>query len=289
MTAAIPWTDRSGRFSALRALVFAAAVLPGAMLAVALATGHAGPNPYDYAIRDTGEWTVRFLLATLAVTPLRRIFAWNRLIAVRRMLGLTALAYALIHLGLYVLQQNADLAKVVTEIALRTYLTIGFVALAILVLLGATSTDAAIRRLGRRWTRLHQLVYPAAALGLLHEFLQTKADVFVPTVYAGLFLLLMAVRIAHAAGARLSAPVVAGLALASGAATMGLEWLWYATATGIPAERVFYANASLAAGLRPGWWIAIAGLGVAAAALVRTATGGPGAVTPRRGSSGSRG
>jgi len=269
-----PWTDRGGRLSPLKAFTFAAAFVPAAMIAVALATGGAGPRPYDFVVHETGEWAVRFLLASLAVTPFRRIFSWPRLILVRRMLGLTALAYATCHFGMFVIDQNFNLVKVATEIALRIYLLIGFTALLGLVVLGSTSTDAAIRRLGSNWSRLHRIVYGIAALALLHYFMQSKVDVSLPTIYAGVFILLMVYRRAHASGLPLSPLVLAGAAVIATAATMGLEAAWFGLATGIPVDRIFLANFNFGFMIRPSWWVGGIGLAVAALALVRRSFGG---------------
>ncbi len=192
----LPWNDRAGRLSALKLGVFAACLAPGLLLAAQWLTVGLGSKPLTYAIHDTGDWAVRFLLLSLLVTPLRSIADWPKLILVRRMLGLTALAYVAVHLSLYVAERNGDLIKVASEIALRFYLTIGFVALAGLVALGVTSNDAMIRRLGaERWNRLHALVYWITALALLHFFLQSRLDVSQPVLMTGFFLWLMGYRL----------------------------------------------------------------------------------------------
>ncbi|HRQ83130.1 MAG TPA: ferric reductase-like transmembrane domain-containing protein, partial [Azospirillaceae bacterium] len=150
-----PWRDRNGEFSWFKALVFAAALAPAVWLAWRAGWGDLGPRPWTEAIHRSGDWALRFLLLSLAVTPLRLVFRWGRVMTVRRLLGLTALGYALLHLALYVGDMGADLPKVATEIALRVYLTIGFVVVVGLTVLGATSPDAAVRRLGgRRWRAL---------------------------------------------------------------------------------------------------------------------------------------
>jgi sulfoxide reductase heme-binding subunit YedZ len=267
--AVFPWTDRAGRFSLLKAAVFTATLLPAGLVLWGLWSGGAGPRPFDWTIRETGEWTVILIIAGLTVTPLRRIANWPRLILVRRMLGLAALAYALAHLATYVADQRFDLVHVGWEIVLRTYLTIGFLAIVGLIALGATSTDAAIRRMGRSWTRLHRLVYPIAGLAILHFFMQSKIDVSSPTMYAGLFVLLMSYRLAHARGWPLSAPVLAVLAVVATAATMALEAGWFAVATGVPADRVFLANFQWVTQPRPAWLVGAAGLAIALLGLVR--------------------
>ncbi|WP_428672526.1 sulfite oxidase heme-binding subunit YedZ [Roseibium sp.] len=269
-----PWTDRRGNVSGLRLGVFLLLLLPAARIFYDLLFGPVFPEPYEQALHQSGDWAVRFLLLTLAVTPLRRIFCWNRIAGVRRMIGVSVLFYALLHLSLYAASEHWNLVKVASEIVLRFYLTIGFVALAGLAVLGSTSFDSMIRRLGRNWQKLHSLVYPITALGLFHFFLQSKSDVTQATLMAGLFVLLMIYRLAVKAGFNLANPLVlaacAGLGVAGAA---GIEYAWYALATGIPADRVFQANFDIATVIRPAVWVGITGLGVSAAALLQSLTG----------------
>ena len=138
-----------------------------------------------------GGWTVRWLMLALAITPFARIVDWPRLLTVRRMVGVTATAYALAHFSLYVVDQKFHLLTVASEIALRFYLAIGFVALCGLIALGVTSTVAMMKRMGKRWKQLHRLVYPIGVLALLHFFIQTKANVGEPVFVSGLFVWLM--------------------------------------------------------------------------------------------------
>lgn len=238
----LPWTDRKGQFSALKTLTLLGAFLPAIWIAWKFAEGQLGPKPIDQALHETGTWAVRFLLLTLAITPFRLLTSQTRLILIRRMLGLTALAYTLIHLLLYVLQQKGDLWVIVSEIVLRFYLTIGFVSVAAMVALGLTSTDGAIRRLGaEKWNRLHRLIYPLTVLALFHAYLQAKIDVSEEVLLTGIFFALMGVRALRKRG-----PVTVWrlIVLAFGVAllAMGLEVLWYAAATGIPWRRIFEAN-----------------------------------------------
>jgi sulfoxide reductase heme-binding subunit YedZ len=266
----LPWNDRTGRFSPLKAIVLACLILPALSIVWGLATGALGPRPITEAIHQTGNWAIRFLVLSLAVTPLRRIADWPKLILVRRMIGLSALFYALAHFGLYVADQNLDLAKVASEIALRIYLTIGFVALLGLVILGATSTDAAIRRLGANWNRLHRIVYGIGILATLHFFMQTKADVYQATLISGLFALLMIYRLLHRRGFSLKSPIViASAAIGAALTTVALEYAWYALATGIPPSRVLAANLQFAFSIRPAWWVLVVGMAVAAVPLLR--------------------
>ena len=270
-----PWTDRAGRFSLLKAAVLAGLCLPALLLALSAAQGTLvpagspgllGARPITAAIHETGDWAIRFLLMSLAVTPLRRIANWPKLIMVRRMIGLAALFYALGHLFLYTWDLKFDVLKAALEIVQRFYLTVGFVALLGLAALGSTSTDAAIRRLGGNWGRLHRIVYPIGLLAAFHFFMQSKADVYEPTLMAGLFILLMLYRIAHWRGFDLSSPLVlAGAAMLAALATAGVEYAWYGLATGIPPGRVLAANLQFAFSIRPAWWVLAVGL---AAALV---------------------
>ncbi len=278
MTLSLPWNDRAGRFSPLKAIVLAGACLPALWLgwqaiqgaAASSGVGPLGPRPITQAIHEMGDWSIRFLMLSLAVTPLRRIANWPKLILVRRMLGLTALFYALAHFALYIADQKFDLFRVASEIALRFYLTIGFVALLGLVALGATSTDAAIRRLGRNWGRLHKAVYAIGLLAGLHYFIQSKADVYQPTLIAGLFLLMMLCRLAQWRGFSLQSPLVlVGIAVLAGLGTAAIEYAWYGLATGVPPGRVLSANWQWAYAVRPAWWVLLTGVAVAAVALVR--------------------
>lgn len=265
-----PWLDRAGRLSWLKLVLFLACLAPACELALAYRLDALGAKPITALIHGTGEWAIRFLLASLAITPLRRIADWPKLILVRRMLGVTAMAYALAHLALYVVDQNFDLAKVVSEIALRIYLTIGFVALAGLIALGATSTDAAIRNLGPNWHRLHRLVYTITVLGLVHYFLQAKIDVSAPVFWTGVFLLLMGWRIMRKFRVPERPWALLLLAAAAALLTAGLEAAWYGLASGVPASLVLAANLDFSGPIRPAWWVLAVGLALPVMALVRS-------------------
>ena len=270
----LPWNDRAGRFSPLKAIVLACLILPGILIAWNFAAGALGPRPITEAIHQTGNWAIRFLVLSLAITPLRRIADWPKLIIVRRMIGVSSLFYALAHFTLYVADQNFDLVKVASEIALRIYLTIGFATLLGLSVLGATSTDAAIRRLGGNWNRLHKIVYGIGILAMLHFFMQTKADVYQATLISGLFVLLMIYRLAHWRGFSLKSPLVLVFAAIGAAlATVALEYAWYALATGIPPLRVLAANLQFSFSIRPAWWVLAVGIAVAMTPLLQSLVG----------------
>ena len=186
------------------------------------------------------------------------------------MLGLAALAYVLIHFTLYIVSQHFDLLHVASEIVLRVYLTIGFVALVGLCVLGATSTDGMIQRLGgQRWNGLHQAVYVIAILGLLHYFMQAKIDVTEPTLMAGLFVLLMGHRLLsrHKLGEQGFA--LTALAIGATALTALMEAGWYAVASGVPAARVLEADLDFSVSIRPAWLVLAVGAGLIVLRLVR--------------------
>jgi sulfoxide reductase heme-binding subunit YedZ len=150
---------------------------------------------------------------------------------------------------------------VVSEIVHRFYLTIGFIALTGLSVLGATSTDAAVRRMGRRWKQLHRVLYLIAALALLHYFIQSKANVSEAVMFAGFYVWLMAWRAVPAAWQR-KLVTLAALSVVAAIATAWIEFAWYALATGINPWRILAANEGIRFGLRPAHWVAVVGAGV---------------------------
>jgi methionine sulfoxide reductase heme-binding subunit len=266
------WQDRRGRVSALRIAVLVFLAVPVALAAHAFLTAGLGARPINDLIHRTGYWALIFLLVTLAVTPLARIGRLNGLIDVRRMLGVGAFAYAATHILLFIADQMFDLLKVATEIALRLYLTIGFIALLGLGALAATSTDAMVRRLGRRWQRLHQLVYGIALLALIHFFQQTKADIWVPTFAAGLFVWLMGYRLlmrwrkgAPSALSLLLLAVIASALVFAGEAT-GIG-LYYNVSPLLVLQSTFEFDLDM---IRPGWLVLGAGLCVVILQIVQS-------------------
>ncbi len=172
----------------LKPLVFVVCLLPLAWLAGKALTIGLGANPIEAVIRFLGDWALRFLLIGLAVTPLRQWTGWNRLGGLRRMLGLFAAFYVILHLLSYVgLDQFFDWSAIGREIVKRRYITIGMVAALLLVPLAVTSTDAMLRRLGgRRWRRLHRLVYVIGPLGVAHHWMMVKKDLTEPMIHAAI-------------------------------------------------------------------------------------------------------
>jgi sulfoxide reductase heme-binding subunit YedZ len=244
------------------------------------APGGAGADsarPIYAAIHFSGDWAIRFLLLSLMITPFRRLWHWPRLVLTRRRIGLAALAYAAGHFLLYALDQEFLVPKIASEIVLRVYLLIGFVGLVGLIALGATSFDAAVKRMGaENWSRLHKLAYPIAGLATLHFFMQSKLDVTEPTLMWGLFLWAMGWRLLQRSGDRaVTLGWLVGLAVAAGALTALSEALWYGVATGVDPLRVLKANLTTVLGLRPCWWVAIFGLAAAATSRIGARRRGP--------------
>jgi len=217
-------SDRSLRF-VLKPLVFLASFGPLAWLVWAALTGHLSPDPLADLTNETGIWTLRFLCTTLALTPLRRVTGWNRLIRFRRMTGLFAFFYGTLHFLTYVIADRfagldfpdgilalstlRNLGKSVgQDIYKRPFITVGFTAWTSMVPLAVTSTAGSIRRLGgRRWNRLHRLVYFTAAAGVVHYWWLVKADVRRPISYGVVVAILLLFRLYWA---RMRAPRAAG-------------------------------------------------------------------------------
>jgi methionine sulfoxide reductase heme-binding subunit len=178
-------------------LVWALCLAPLAWLVYRLVAGRLSPNPIDDITDETGQWALRLLLVSLAVTPVRRLTGWNTVIQWRRLLGLFAFFYLCLHLATYVvLDQFFDVRAIAADIAKRRYITVGAAGFLLLVPLALTSTTAWIRRLGRRWQQLHRLVYVAAACGVVHLLWIVKGDdLREPVTYGGVLALLLAVRV----------------------------------------------------------------------------------------------
>jgi sulfoxide reductase heme-binding subunit YedZ len=262
--------ERSGRWSAIKIAAFVATVLPALWIAAQALTGSLGARPVTEAIHQCGDWALRLLFITLAVTPVQRILRYPRLILTRRTLGVASACYAGLHFSLYVLDQHFDFLKVASEIALRIYLTIGFLCLTGLIALAATSTDAGVRRLGAaRWQALHRLVYLIAPLATVHFFMQSKLDEYQPVLMAGFLIWLLAYRVLFKRTGELGPAAL--LALAGGVAvtTALLEALLYRLTTGVDARLILLAHFDPEMEIRPAWWVLAAGLLIAIAGAWR--------------------
>src|SRR5262245_44418027 len=289
------WRDRRGRLSMLRIATLALLVLPiGLAVIAAFSEDGFGARPLNDLIHRAGYWALMFVLLALAVTPIARIGRFGGLIDVRRMIGVGAFCYAAVHISLFIADQMFDLVKVATEIAKRVYLLIGFTALTGLTALAITSTDGMVRRLSfRRWQRLHRLIYGITLLALIHFFQQTKADVWVPTTFAGLFTWLMGYRIIvwrWRPRADLSPLLLLALSVTASALTFAGEAIGIAivfnTSPLAVLESVFDFELDM---IRPGWLVLGAGLCVVLLELIRAwwrkpkprqAGGAGGKVTP---------
>jgi len=181
----------------LKPAVFMAALLPFLDLLRRLFTDALGANPVETLTEETGIWALRLLLLTLILTPLRQLSGWQRAGTLRRMLGLYAFFYATAHLTTFLLfDHQFDPVSIAEDILKRPYITLGFSAFLLLLPLAVTSTDRMLRRLGgRRWRRLHSLVYPAATLVVLHFLWQVKADHREPLIYGVLLVILLLLRL----------------------------------------------------------------------------------------------
>ena len=166
-------------------LVFVAALAPCVWLVLRALTGRLSANPIEDITLTTGIWALRFLLVSLAITPIRRLTGWNRVIQYRRMLGLFAFFYASLHLLTYVvLDQGLAFEYILPDIAKRPYITAGMIAFTLLVPLAVTSTKGWIRRLGRKWQLLHRLVYISGVAACVHFLWKVKVAIGEPVYYA---------------------------------------------------------------------------------------------------------
>lgn len=184
----------------LRFLTFLACLAPAALLTYrAFVTGDLGVNPVETLTHETGQWALRFLLASLAITPIRRLTGWNRVIVFRRMLGLFAFFYAILHLSVWmVFDHYFTLSTMVEDIVKRPFITMGTIALLLMVPLALTSTKWAIRKMGRRWQTLHRLVYVSAAAAVVHFIWKEKVIIDETLMYAAILVALLAIRVVFA-------------------------------------------------------------------------------------------
>jgi sulfoxide reductase heme-binding subunit YedZ len=181
--------------------LFGVCLLPLARLLAFGFSGGLGANPIEFITRSTGTWTLVGLLTTLAVTPLRRLTGRTDLMRYRRMLGLFSFFYASLHFITYFwLDQFFDPAAILKDIVKRPFVTVGFAAFVLLIPLAATSTQAMMRRLGRRWQALHRLVYAIAVLGVIHYLWLVKKDMSEPMIYGGVLAILLLARLPWVVG-----------------------------------------------------------------------------------------
>ncbi len=184
--------------------MFLLCVVPLGLLSFDAFTGNLSANPIDDITDTTGTWTLRFVMITLAVTPLRKLLGWNFLGRIRRMLGLFTFFYATLHFFTYVwLDQFFDFESILADIAKRPFIMAGFTAFVLFVPLAVTSTSGWVRRLGgKRWQMLHRLIYVSAIAGVIHYLWLVKADRQRPMIYGTILAILLGYRIVHSWNSR---------------------------------------------------------------------------------------
>lgn len=180
----------------LKVVLWLGALMPLAWMIAGFFYGWLGVNPIEKLTHVTGMTTLVLLLVTLAVTPFRRITGWNPVIQLRRPLGLFAFFYGCLHFSVWmVLDLGFELSWVWEDIRKRPYITVGFTAFLLMIPLALTSTRASIRRLGKRWTKVHALVYVTTLLGCIHYYWLVKSDVRLPLLLAAIYAVLMSMRV----------------------------------------------------------------------------------------------
>jgi methionine sulfoxide reductase heme-binding subunit len=181
---------------ALKPVTFIACLIPLGQLLYNAWTDNLSANPIEFITHFTGDWTLIFLLASLSVTPLRQISGWNELIKYRRMLGLFAFFYVVLHFATYmVLDHFFDFQAIVKDVMKRPYVTAGFTGFVLMIPLAITSTAGMIRRLGKRWQQLHRFVYVVGIAGVIHFYWLVKADIRRPVQYGAVLALLLGYRL----------------------------------------------------------------------------------------------
>jgi methionine sulfoxide reductase heme-binding subunit len=182
-------------------LVFVASLVPFLWILVrgfGLFDQGLGPDPVKETLHTLGKTGLNLLLITLLVTPVRQLTGFTHVLRIRRMLGLFAFFYILLHFLLYISYQGFDFGEIIKDVVKRPYITIGFLGLLLLIPLAITSTNKMMRRLGRRWQSLHRLIYVIAILGVWHYYWQVKKDIREPLIYAGILAVLLGYRAVRA-------------------------------------------------------------------------------------------
>ncbi len=193
----------------LRTVGLVNSLVPAGLLAFYAATSRLGANPVEFFLRGTGTAALCFLLATLAVTPLRHLSGWQAVGKLRRTLGLACFGYAASHFLIYLsFDQSLDIRAIGADVIERPFVTIGFLALFFMVPLAATSTPGSVRRLGgKRWQKLHRRIYIISILAVTHFALSVKADQRLPIIYGSILMLLLGFRLVYAALERRNPPL----------------------------------------------------------------------------------
>ena len=264
-----PWQDGELGFSWLKASTLALMFVPAISLVHDLATGEFGPVPLGGLTYWSGVWATAILMLALAITPASTIFLWRRLIIVRRMIGVTALAYTIAHIIIYFALRFWNFAFIVNEIVTRLSLIVATISTIGLIALGATSVNAAVRHMGAKgWQQLHNAVYVVTALALLHYLLSPGLfpDQF---LMSGIFFWLMVWRVVDQRGKGTNAAALALLAVASCIFTAVLEVGWIWAFRGYALREIFSIYFTSILGIPPVWTILALGLLIAAAAFAQ--------------------
>ena len=176
------------RIGFLKTAIVVNAAVPAALIAWDAITGNLGANPVELVLRSTGIMALLFLALSLAVTPVRQLFGLGWLTRLRRHLGLASFAYAAVHVSIYLtLDQSGNVLAILQDAVTRPFITLGMLAFGLMVPLAWTSTNAAIRRLGKRWAQIHKRVYAVAVFAVAHYWLEVKADTTRPMIFVAIF------------------------------------------------------------------------------------------------------
>jgi sulfoxide reductase heme-binding subunit YedZ len=264
-----PWHDRKSGLSWLKAATFALMFAPGIWLIWQVATEQFGPVPLGGMTYWSGLWATALLMLALAITPAMAILRWPRLMIVRRMIGVTALAYTVAHIIIYFALRFWDFVHIVHEMVTRVSLILAIIATVGLIALGATSLDAAVRRMGAQgWQRLHNTIYLITGLAIVHYLL--SPDIY-PEQYlvSGMFVWLIGWRMLSRRGHGTDAVMLALLAVGSAlfAALLEAGWVW--AYHGFEPLGTLRNNFSLVLGVAPAWKVLALGLLIAVAAAIR--------------------
>jgi methionine sulfoxide reductase heme-binding subunit len=264
-----PWQDRTHGFSWLKAAIFALMFVPGIWLEYQYTTGEFGPVPLGGMTYWSGYWATALLLLALAITPALTIFRLRHLLIVRRMIGVTALAYTIAHIIIYFALRLWNFSAIANEMVTRLSLIVATISTIGLVVLGATSLDAAVRRMGAQgWQRLHDIVYVTTGLAIVHYLL--SPGIF-PDQYlmSGMFFWLMGWRLLNRRRLGADATALALLTVVSCGFTALLEAGWIWARHGYEPLGTLANNFSLVLGLAPAWKVLGLGLLIALAAAIR--------------------
>ncbi|MCB1331623.1 MAG: ferric reductase-like transmembrane domain-containing protein [Maritimibacter sp.] len=251
----MPWMDARGRLSPFKAASFAALCAPAVWMAVRFSSGTWDfISPYIPLIYHSGLWTTYLLLLSLLVTPLRRITGWGPLLQIRRMIGVAAFLYGVLHLIAWFGLRAWSAQTLTAEALSRPTIWVATLGFVVLFALTATSTDGAVRRMGpERWRRLHRLVYPAAFLGVLHFLMSPGSLQGKPFLMAGALVWLLGWRVLDRRGAGRAPRALFALGLAASAVTFFLQPVWLATFQAL--RQIQSPGAAMADNFDPQVWI----------------------------------